>query len=87
MIDYEGCVVVLDTDSSWIYIGTLNRASSEAVVILDEADAFNTSETTLTRHEYLMKVKRDGLVSNRRSLRVMKKRIVSISLLDDILIE
>jgi len=84
---YKGHVVVIDTDSDWIYLGTLSHISDGMFVVLNDVDAFATQETTLTRHEYLIKVKHDGLVPNRRSVRVRKERIVAISLLDDIITE
>jgi len=78
-----GKTVVLDTQSSWVYVGTL-KGEDERFFHLEQADAFDVSEVTLTKQEYLMKVKRDGLVVNRERTFVLKNIVTSITVLDDV---
>ncbi|HPP11417.1 MAG TPA: hypothetical protein PKW42_01670, partial [bacterium] len=55
---YQNRVVLVDTDTRWIYLGTL-VGEDETTITLSQADAFDLSETTLTRQEYLLRVKQD----------------------------
>lgn len=82
-LDFISKKVVLDTESSWIYIGTLVNEDKE-YYYLSEADAFDTSEVNITKHEYLLKVKKDGLVINRKRIVIPRNRVVAITLLEDI---
>jgi hypothetical protein len=75
--------VVLDTSSTWIYIGTF-EGQDEQYYYISDADAFDLSEVNMTRHEYLIKVKKDGFVSNRKKMIVAKEKVVAITLLEDI---
>ncbi len=81
---YQNKLVVVDTDSRWVYIGTLIN-EDETTLTLKEADAFDLSETTLTRQEYLLRVKQDGVVANRRLVDIMKARVTGVTLWEDII--
>jgi len=81
---FAGKTVVLDTATAWIYLGTLAGEDGQ-FYILENADAFDSSETSLGKHEYLMMVAKDGIAVNRRRLRVLKRHVVSMSLLEDVL--
>jgi len=81
---YKNEKVVIDTSTSWVYIGTL-KEEDDIYYILNNADAFDISETSLSKHEYLMMVKKDGIVPNRRKIKVLKSKVVAITLLSDIL--
>ncbi|MCM8822325.1 MAG: hypothetical protein NC831_05870 [Candidatus Omnitrophica bacterium] len=76
--------VVLDTVSSWIYTGILEREDAEFYYLID-ADAFGASEVNMTKHEYLTKVKKDGIVANRKRTVVSKGKVIAITLLEDII--
>jgi len=78
--------VVIDTDTRWIYIGKF-AGEDDKYIILEEVDAFDVSETSLSKHEYLRMVKKDGIAPNRKKVKVLKSRVVAISLLDDIMEE
>ncbi len=75
--------VVLDTEGSWIYIGTLVDVDVQ-YYYLSEADAFDTSEVNMTKHEYLLKVRKDGLVINRKKMVIPRNKVVAITALEDI---
>lgn len=81
---YKNKKVVLDTSTPWIYIGIL-EGEDEFYYILKEADAFDTSETSLSKQEYLMMIKKDGVVPNRKEVKVLKSKVVAITLLEDII--
>ena len=83
---YKNKEVVIDTSTSWVYIGTL-KEEDDIYYTLDDADAFDISETSLSKHEYLMMVKNDGIAPNRRKVKVLKSKVVAITLLSDILEE
>lgn len=78
--------IVLDTNTNWLYIGIISN-ENDRFFILDDADAYDISETTLTKHEYLMKIKKDGVVANRKTVKVLKSSVIAITNLDDILTE
>ncbi len=78
--------VILDTESKWVYIGTLVEVDTQYYYLL-EADAFDTSEVNITKHEYLMKVKKDGLVVNRKRVVIPKNKVIAITPLEDIIEE
>jgi len=84
MDDYLNKVVVIDTSTKWVYIGIL-KEEDDTFFILQDVDAFDVSDTTLSKHEYVMMVKRDGLAPNRRRVAVLKSIVVSLTLLEDIL--
>lgn len=83
-MDLVSKVVVLDTATSWIYIGTFEN-EDDRYYYLSNADAFDISEVNMTKHEYILKVKKDGVVVNRKKIIVAKDKIVALTLLEDII--
>lgn len=84
MKELKNKIVVIDTNTSWIYIGTLID-EDKFYYYLQNVDAFDISETTLSKHEYLMMVKKDGVVPNRKNVKVLKSKVVAITLFEDII--
>ncbi|MCM8771530.1 MAG: hypothetical protein NC926_00240 [Candidatus Omnitrophica bacterium] len=84
MKSFKNKKIVVDTCSSWIYIGKF-VSEDELYICLEDVDAFDISETSLSKQEYLMMVKKDGIVPNRKMVKVLKSKIVAITLLDDII--
>ncbi|MCK4245038.1 MAG: hypothetical protein KAX20_05380 [Candidatus Omnitrophica bacterium] len=82
--DYLNKIVVLDTDSRWLYIGTL-KAIEEDCYTIEDVDAHDLKETTTSRQNYLIEVNAHGLVVNRKMVRVCKEKVVGISTLEEIL--
>ncbi len=82
--NYKNEKVVIDTSTNWVYIGIL-KDEDNTYYILDDADAFDISETSLSKNEYLMMVKKDGIVPNRKKVKILKLKVVAITLLSDIL--
>ena len=81
---FVGKVVVVDTDSMFVYLGTLDRVEDHFVVLKD-VDAHDRRESPSTKEQYVMDTKKFGVKPNRREVNVRKQLIVSISKLDDVL--
>ena len=81
---YWNKTVVVDTQTSWVYIGMLQK-QDETFFTLADADAFDLSETSLSKHEYIMMVKKDGLAPNRKEVKLLKSKVVAMTLLEDII--
>ena len=78
-----GKIVVVDTDSRFVYLGTLDRVESEFLVMKD-VDAHDRRESPSTKEQYVMDSKKFGVKPNRKEVNVRKTMVVSISKLDDI---
>lgn len=76
--------VLLDTPEGWIYIGTF-KGEDEISFFLEDADAFDVSETSISKHEYARMVKKDGVAPNRKKVAVMKNKVTAITLIEDII--
>jgi hypothetical protein len=79
-----GLVVVVDTDSMFVYLGTLDRVEDHFVVLKD-VDAHDRRESPSTKEQYIMETKKFGVKPNRREVKVRKHLIVSVSKLEDVL--
>ena len=79
-----GQVVVIDTDSMFVYLGTLDRVEDHFVVLKD-VDAHDRRESPSTKEQYIMETKKFGVKPNRKEVKVRKELVVSISKLDDVL--
>ncbi len=82
--EYLNKAVVLDTDSHWLYIGTL-KAIEKDCYLMENVDAHDLRETTTSRDNYLIGVKTHGLVINRKMVKVCKEKVMGISELENIL--
>lgn len=83
--EWIGQVVVVDTSSTFVYIGTLARVL-EHFVEMKDADAHDRGEGLSTKEQYVMEAKRYGVKPNRREVSIRKTAIVSLSKLDDVLL-
>lgn len=81
---FRSKTVVLDTETGWIYIGVLED-EDDRYYYLTDVDAFDISEVNMTKHEYLVKVKKDGLTVNRKKTIVSKEHVIGLTLLEDII--
>ena len=82
--NFVGQLVVVDTDSMFVYLGTLDRVEDHFVVLKD-VDAHDRRESPSTKEQYIMDTKKFGVKPNRREVSIRKQMVVSISKLDDIL--
>lgn len=78
-----GKVVVVDTDSRFVYLGTLDRVDAEFLVMKD-VDAHDRRESPSTKEQYIMDTKKFGVKANRKEASVRKALVISISKLDDV---
>ena len=78
-----GQVVVVDTNSTFVYLGKLDRVE-EHFVVLKDVDAHDRNEGPSTKEQYVMDTKRFGIKANRREVSVRKAMIVSVSRLEDV---
>ena len=78
--------VVVDTDTSVLYIGHLQevRPLSLAFGDVDVHDMADGQSNT-TKEVYIMECKRIGIRANRKGVHVLVSRVMSISLLDEII--
>jgi small nuclear ribonucleoprotein (snRNP)-like protein len=79
-----GKVVVVDTDSRFVYLGRLDRVDPDFLV-LGDVDVHDRREGPSTKEQYIMDTKKFGVKPNRKEVSVRKTQVVSLSRLDDIL--
>jgi hypothetical protein len=75
--------VVLDTRSTWIYIGLLEKVT-ESCAVLSEVDVHESSDTHTSKEFYVLESKTTGVKANRRLVYVNLVYVVSFSALDDV---
>jgi small nuclear ribonucleoprotein (snRNP)-like protein len=80
---FVGKHVVVDTDSDLYYIGVLKGADA-SFLTLENADIHHAEESATTRETYIMDSKKYGVRANRKAVKILRSRIVSVSLLDDV---
>jgi len=80
----KGRQVVVDTDSNYLCIGTLEDADGEFLTMA-EADVHDMNDSSVTREVYAMESSKLGVRANRRLTRVRLARVVCVSLLEDVL--
>ncbi|MGE5838725.1 MAG: hypothetical protein ACM34H_02240 [Deltaproteobacteria bacterium] len=84
MLRHRGQHVVVDTDSDYLYIGKLLSVSGPFIT-LGEADVHDRRESSSMQERYVLESKKYGIRSNRREVHLRFQRIVSYSLLDDVI--
>ncbi|MCD4743029.1 MAG: hypothetical protein K8R67_11200 [Desulfobacteraceae bacterium] len=75
--------VVLDTRSSWIYIGTLDQVTGQCAVLTD-VDVHDNTDTATSKDRYVCESRDTGIKTNRDRVFVSIEYIVSFSLLEDV---
>ena len=75
--------IVLDTRSSWIYIGVLEAVTASSV-ILSEVDVHDSKATSTSKELYVLESKTTGIKANRNLVYVNLDYVVSFSALDDV---
>ena len=77
--------VVIDTNSQFVYLGTLAKVDDH-FVLLKDVDVHDRNEGPGTKEQYVMDSKRFGIKANRKEVSVRKSLIVSVSKLDDVIL-
>ena len=70
--------IVVDTNSSWIYIGTLKNVGENSIELTD-VDVHDSKDTATTKEIYLVHSKETGIKSNRESVFINLDYVVSFS--------
>ena len=83
LAEYVSKKVIVDTDASIVYLGVLAEISETAIVLTD-TDVHGMRDTSATREVYIMETAKYGVRANRKKVTLMRSRVLSVSLLDDI---
>lgn len=81
--DYIQESVVVDTFSSFIYLGTL-KAVHQDFIELENADVHDIHDSNSTKENYLRNALITGIRPNRKTCRIDKSKIISITLFSEI---
>jgi hypothetical protein len=84
ILRHIGQYVVIDTDSDYLYIGKLLGVHGPFIT-LGEADVHDRRESSSMNEKYVLESKKHGLRSNRREVHLRFQRMVSYSLLEDVI--
>jgi len=80
----KGRKVVVDTDSSYIYIGILADMTGDCL-IMEETDVHDKNDLGMSKEKYVLETRRYGIKENRHRVYVLRDRVVSVSPLEDVL--
>lgn len=83
--ELTGQVVVLDTSTPFVYLGTLSRVLDHFVVLKD-VDVHDRNESPSTQEQYVMAAKRFGVRPNRKEVSIRKEVVASVSRLEDVVL-
>lgn len=83
--DWVGEVVVVDTATPLVYIGTLIELLPGALE-LAEVDVHDCSEGKAGKELYVIESAKHGVKVNRRRCRLLRRVICSISRLEDVVV-
>jgi len=75
--------IIVDTRSSWIYIGRLEEVG-EGFIVLSDVDVHDSVESPRPKEVYVMESKISGVKANRQCVYVNLDYLVSFSPLDDV---
>lgn len=76
--------IVLDTRSSWVYIGILESVTGNSVV-LSEVDVHDGKATSTSNELYVLESKSTGIKANRKLVYVNLDYVVSFSPLEAVI--
>lgn len=81
---WVGQQVVVDTNSSFVYVGALAEVKP-LFLVLANADAHDKNDGVGTKEKYVMDAKLYGVKPNRKEVSVRIEQVVSVSRLDDVI--
>jgi len=81
---FLGAEVVVDTSSTYIFLGRL-AGVDDYFISLEDVDVHDAQETSTTKEVYCLEARRFGIKKNRRRVLVRLDKVISISALDDII--
>ena len=81
---FIGKQVVVDTKSSWLYIGKLETINSDSVVLAN-VDVHDNKDFSSNKERYIAESGKTGIKPNRQKVYINLEYIVSFSPLDDVM--
>lgn len=75
--------IVVDTRSSWVYIGILEEILDSSIM-LTEVDVNDNGDISTTKECYILESKKTGIKANRLRVFVNLNDVISFSSLDDV---
>lgn len=79
-----GAQVVVDTRSSFVYVGTL-KEWGDAFVTLADVDVHDVSEGRAGKELYILEARRSGVQKSRTEVLIRKDAVLSLSRMEDVL--
>jgi small nuclear ribonucleoprotein (snRNP)-like protein len=76
--------IVVDTDSSYVYIGRLTSIGGDYLTLAD-VDVHDTGDSKTSKEHYAHETRKLGARPNRKEVLVRLERVLSVSRLDDII--
>ena len=83
--DYVGKDVVVDTSTSFVYIGRLTDDRG-TFYVLEDVDIHDRNESQTSKEVYVMEAKRFGVKKSRTRTMVRSDLVVSVSLLEEVIV-
>jgi hypothetical protein len=83
LLRYKDQKIVLDTASDFIFIGKLSEVG-DYFISLSDVDVHDRRESPSMNEKYLIDSKKFGTRFNRKSVHVRLDKLISFSILDDI---
>lgn len=77
--------VVVDTRSTLVYVGALERWG-DGFVELAGCDVHDTQEGRSTKEVYAMEAARNGVQRNRKRVLIRRAEVMSVSALEDVIL-
>jgi hypothetical protein len=84
--EFVGQVVVVDLRSEFVCLGTL-RQVDEHYLELRNADVHDLRDTQTSRENYIAESRFSGIKRNRKRVLVVRRDVVAVSLLEDVVDE
>jgi small nuclear ribonucleoprotein (snRNP)-like protein len=81
---FKGEKVIIDTNSSYIYMGTL-KSSDDSFVTLSDVDVHDNRESASTKEQYINQTRKNGIHKNRNEVIIRKEQVISFSRMDDVI--
>ena len=80
---FSGKKIVVDTRSSWVYIGVLEKVGDNHIQVKG-VDVHDNSDFTASKEQYIWESSRTGIKSNRETVYINLDYVVSFSPLETV---
>ena len=79
-----GVKVVVDTDTSFVCVGTLESWDADFLTLAD-VDVHDMHDSRVTKEIYALEALKHGIRANRTRVHLVRSRVVTISRLEDVI--